>query len=93
MAPAASTAIGCLQVGICRSSRVEAFSRHKDYELGPPGEPSSIPADYSSLLKSDPQAAKHEVLRVREEFVKALADGYVCRAFDRERPHYLFYPS
>jgi hypothetical protein len=52
-------------------------------------------ADYSSLLKSDSRAAKREVLRVREEFLKALADGYVCRAFDRnaERPRYLLYPE
>jgi hypothetical protein len=45
------------------------------------------------MLKSDPQAAKREVLRVREEFVQALGDGYVCRAFDRnpEGPKYLLY--
>jgi len=76
-----------------QSSRVAAFSRREDYELGAPERTIEIPADYSSLLKSDPQAAKREVLRVREEFLKALADGYVCRAFDRNAagPGYLFY--
>jgi len=54
-----------------------------------------IPADFSSLLKSDPDAAKSEVLRVREEFLDALKDGLVCRAFERDnrRPRYLFYSS
>lgn len=75
------------------SPRVEAFSQRKDYELGEPEQVIEIPADFPSLLKSDPQAAKQEVLRVREEFLKALGDGYVCRAFSRdaERPRYLFY--
>jgi len=75
------------------SPRVEAFSQRKDYELGEPARVIEIPADFPSLLKSDPQAAKQEVLRVREEFLQALGDGYVCRAFSRdaERPQYLFY--
>ena len=52
-----------------------------------------IPADFGALLKSDPDAAKREVLRVREEFLQALSDGLVCRAFERndEQPRYLFF--
>ena len=52
-----------------------------------------IPGDFSALLKSAPQAAKLEQLRVREEFLKALGDGLVCRAFARDaaRPTYLLY--
>lgn len=76
-----------------RSPRVEAFAQRKDFDPGEPERTIEIPADFSALLKSDPQAAKHEVLRVREEFLQALSDGFVCRAFDRdaERPGYLFY--
>ena len=78
-----------------QTPRVEAFSRREAHELGAPERTIEIPADYSSLLKSDPRAAKREVLRVREEFLQALNDGYVCRAFDRnaERPRYLLYPE
>src|SRR6266851_900890 len=50
-------------------------------------------AEYSLLLRSDPAAGKREQMRVREEFLKALGDGLVCRAFERDaaRPRYLFY--
>ncbi|HSQ25118.1 MAG TPA: GNAT family N-acetyltransferase [Pyrinomonadaceae bacterium] len=76
-----------------RSPRVEAFSQREDYDHGEAERTIEIPADFSLLLKSNPQAAKREVLRVREEFLQALGEGYVCRAFDRntERPRYLFY--
>ena len=78
-----------------KTPRVEAFSQRESFELGEPERTIEIPADFSALLKSDPQVAKREVLRVREEFLKTLSDGYVCRAFDRhgERPRYLFYPA
>jgi predicted GNAT superfamily acetyltransferase len=76
-----------------RSARVEAFAQRLDDDPGAAERTIEIPADFSALLKSDPQAAKREVLRVREEFLQALSDGYVCRAFDRnaEQPRYLFY--
>lgn len=76
-----------------REPRVEAFSRRQVHELAQPERAIAIPADFTSLLKSDLAAAKREVLRVREEFLQALHEGYVCRAFDREgeRPRYLFY--
>ncbi|MGZ8847991.1 MAG: GNAT family N-acetyltransferase [Pyrinomonadaceae bacterium] len=75
------------------TSRVEAFSQRKAHELGEPARWIEIPGDFSALLKSDPQTAKREVLRVREEFLQHLGDGYVCRSFDRdrERPRYLFF--
>jgi predicted GNAT superfamily acetyltransferase len=77
-----------------RSPRVEALATGAEYSL--PAEPDrtiEIPADYSLLLRSDPAAGKREQMRVREEFLKALGDGLVCRAFERDaaRPHYLFY--
>jgi len=76
-----------------RSPRVEAFAQRRENDPGAAERTIEIPADFSALLKSDPQAAKGEVLRVREEFVQALGEGYVCRAFDRnpEGPKYLFY--
>jgi predicted GNAT superfamily acetyltransferase len=75
------------------SPRVEALAAARDYQLSKPDEVIEIPPDFSVLLKSDPEAAKQEVLRVRAEFLKALRSGLVCRAFERdqEHPHYLFY--
>src|SRR3989440_1921596 len=73
-----------------RSPRVEALSEGRQYPLGAPDEVIEIPRDFSGLLKSDPQAAKREQLRAREEFLKALSGGVVCRAFERNaaRPRY-----
>src|SRR5947207_8666370 len=74
--------------------RVEAFSKRKEYDLGRPEACVEIPAEFTAVLKSDPAAAKEEVLRVRAEFVRQLDSGLVCRAFDRDSnsPKYLFYP-
>ena len=76
-----------------RSPRVEALAAGAEYSLPEPDGTIEIPADYSALLKSDPAAGKAEQMRVREEFLKALGDGLVCRAFERDvhRPRYLFY--
>jgi len=75
--------------------RVEAFSRRQEFPLNDAERTVEIPADFSSLLKTNPEAAKREVLRVRNEFVQTLSEGFVCRAFDRnsDRPRYLFYSS
>jgi predicted GNAT superfamily acetyltransferase len=75
--------------------RVGAFSRHEEFALGEAKRAVEIPFDFAALLKSDPDKAKLEVRRVREEFLAALGDGLVCRAFQRddERPRYLFYPE
>ena len=76
-----------------RSPRVEALSGGRQFRLGKPDEAIEIPGDFSTLLKSDVQLAKREVLRVREEFLKALSAGLVCGSFERhpEKPRYLFY--
>lgn len=73
--------------------RVESFSQRQYFPLGDPERAIEIPADFAALMKNDPDAAKREVLRVREEFVQTLGEGFVCRAFDRgsSRPRYLFY--
>ena len=76
-----------------RSPRVEAFAAGEPFTLGNPDGVIEIPGDYSALLKSDPDTAKREQLRVREEFLAALSAGLVCCAFDRntDRSRYLFY--
>ena len=75
------------------SPRVEALAHRQEYPLGESVRSIKIPADFSSLLKSDPAAAKSEVLRVREEFLDALKNGLVCRVFERDdrRPRYLLF--
>jgi predicted GNAT superfamily acetyltransferase len=60
------------------------------------GEPEafvSVPPRWGALLRDDPEAARREQLRVREEFQRAFAAGLVCAGFERdlEAPRYLFY--
>ena len=76
-----------------QAPRVESFSRGEEFPLAAPERAIEIPGDFSSLLKTDPETAKREVVRVREEFVQALKEGFVCRAFarDEQRPRYLLY--
>jgi predicted GNAT superfamily acetyltransferase len=77
-----------------RSPRVEALAAGAEHSLAAqPDGTIEIPADFSALLKSDPVAGKAEQVRVREEFLKALGDGLVCRAFARDavKPRYLFF--
>jgi predicted GNAT superfamily acetyltransferase len=78
-----------------KTPRVEAFSHREEFSLGNAERAIEIPADFSALLKSDPETARREVLRVRNEFVQTLGEGFVCRSFDRnpEQPRYLFYHS
>ena len=75
------------------SPRVKALAAGLKYPLGAADRVIEIPANFSELLKSDPETGKREQLRVREEFLKALGEGLVCCAFqrDEERPRYLFY--
>ena len=53
----------------------------------------AIPANWTELLSEDPEAARQEQLRVREEFQRALSAGLICAGFDRDavRPSYLFF--
>ena len=75
--------------------RVEALSHREAVEFAEAERAIEIPADFPALLKRDPESARREVVRVRDEFVQTLKEGFVCRAFDRnsERPRYLFYSS
>jgi len=76
-----------------RSPRVDALADGREYSVGQPEVTIEIPTDFSALLKSDPEAAKQESLRIREEFLRAFSAGLVCRAFERDeqRPRYLLY--
>jgi len=75
------------------SPRVEALAAKQNFPLPEPDETIEISPDFPALLKSNPDAAKREQLRVREEFLVLLSSGLLCRAFDRNaaRPKYLFY--
>ena len=52
-----------------------------------------IPADWTSLCRQDPRAARQEQFRVRSEFQQAFAAGLVCAGFERstDQPRYLLY--
>ena len=52
-----------------------------------------IPADWSSLVKTDAKRARAEQLRVRADFQQAFGAGLICAGFERrgERPRYLLY--
>jgi predicted GNAT superfamily acetyltransferase len=76
-----------------RSPRVEAFAVGQEFPLEKPDALIEIPGDYSALLRTHPDAARAEQLRVRQEFLSLLGSGLVCRAFNRhtDRPAYFFY--
>lgn len=76
------------------SPRVEALARGE--APAPKGEPEAsvaIPPNWGALVREDPAAARAELLRVREEFQAATANGLVCAGFERDpsAPRYLFY--
>jgi len=53
----------------------------------------SIPADWYSLVKSNPERAVLEQTRIKSEFDTAFANGLICRGFirDDKNPKYLLY--
>jgi hypothetical protein len=53
----------------------------------------AIPPDWSGLVKSDPEGALAEQIRVRGEFLSAFDDGLIGRGFirDESEPHYSLY--
>ena len=53
----------------------------------------AIPAEWSALLKRDPQRARDEQARVRDEFMKAFAEGLICAGFERgeQQSQYLLF--
>jgi predicted GNAT superfamily acetyltransferase len=56
----------------------------------------AIPAEWSALVKRDPQRARAVQARVRSEFKKLFAEGLVCAALERgdsESRYLLFEPA
>jgi predicted GNAT superfamily acetyltransferase len=52
-----------------------------------------IPADWQKLVAEDPQTARAEQLRIRQEFQDAFSKGLVCGGFARDdaEPRYLLF--
>jgi len=77
------------------SPRVQTLAEGRQDELPPAARTIEIPPDWGNLVKQDAAAARDELLRVRGEFLRAFADGLVCRGFERDanRPRYLLFSS
>jgi len=76
------------------SSRVESLSRGET--ANNPGEAVAtiaIPAEWSTLIRTDVKRARAEQERVRSEFKSAFNEGLICAGFRRgeERSHYLLF--
>jgi predicted GNAT superfamily acetyltransferase len=79
------------------SPRVVALSEGRSPEppAAAPAGTIEIPLDWGALLRRDGEAARRELLRVREQFLSAFAEGLICAGFERdaEHPRYLLYES
>lgn len=76
------------------SEKVVALAAGKEYtEPRAPTANIQIINDWLGLVAVDPEKAKAEQLRIREEFKTAFGFGMVCRGFyrDNERPAFLLY--
>jgi predicted GNAT superfamily acetyltransferase len=60
---------------------------------GTPARKIVIPPDWRNLIMNEPEKARAEQLRIREEFRQAFSDGLICESFERDekRPAYLFF--
>lgn len=79
------------------SPRVVALGAGLKHEIAAqPVASVAIPAEWSALVKRDPQRARDTQARVREEFKQRFAEGLVCAAFargDEESRYLLFDPK
>ena len=75
------------------SDHVNQLSTGAPIEQGTADERIEIPADWSALVRLEPEKARAEQLRVRTAFEAAFSRGLTCRAFHRDanRPAYLLY--
>jgi predicted GNAT superfamily acetyltransferase len=76
------------------SPRVLALSEGVEHKFdAQPVRTIAIPAEWSVLVKQDPQRAREEQRRVRTEFKAALVDQLVCAGFERgtEESRYLLF--
>jgi hypothetical protein len=55
----------------------------------------AIPSQWPALVKQDPQRARAEQARVREEFQKSFAEKLICAGFERgdEYSRYLLFEA
>ncbi|HEX8475010.1 MAG TPA: GNAT family N-acetyltransferase [Pyrinomonadaceae bacterium] len=78
-----------------RSPRVTALADGRNAEQSDARAAATIeiPPDWNPLLRDAPHVARRELLRVRQEFQSAFAEGLVCTGFERDaaRPRYLLY--
>jgi predicted GNAT superfamily acetyltransferase len=77
-----------------QSRRVEKFSAGEPAMIStPPEKTITIPANWTALMKADAGKARQELMRVRDEFLRALGTGLICAGFDRStvQPRYLLY--
>lgn len=78
------------------SARVNKLATGAQLEaLANPVETIEIPADWSSLVKTNPEQAKSAQARVRRQFQEAFLKELVCAGFQRDtaRPRYLLYDA
>ena len=76
------------------SPRVVALGEGVEHKIeAQPVTSIAIPAEWSTLVKTDPQRARDEQTRVRTEFKAAFAEQLVCAGFERgtEQSRYLLY--
>ncbi len=62
-------------------------------QLDTPARKIVVPPDWRALLTNDPEKARKEQLRIREEFTEAFTTGLICEGFERndDKPAYLFF--
>src|ERR1044072_3686576 len=55
----------------------------------------AVPADWNAFVKRDPQRAREEQTRVREEFKRAFAERLICAGFERgeEQSRYVLFEA
>ena len=74
------------------SEKVEWLANGESFaESSEPSARIAIPADWLGLVKSDPQQALQEQIRVRGDFLSSFSAGLVGRRFDRDKAQYLLY--
>lgn len=78
------------------SEKVKALAAGEKFtETQAPTASIQIMPNWLELVERDPEKAKAEQMRIREEFKTALGFGMICRGFyrDDEQPAYLLYKS
>jgi len=74
------------------SGRVKALAIGESFTTEvEPSATISLPSDWNSLVRDDPEKARAELTRIRAEFENAFAAKMLCRGFSREENAYLLY--